>query len=814
MQIQNHFRFGFGLLLLSFAVGMAGTMGIRPLFFHAQVPECSTTEDCNDGNPCTDDSCNDSVCEHSNNTNSCDDDDGCTVNDTCSLGMCQGSTRDCDDGNVCTDDVCLYDECTHTDISCDDEDACTTDSCDSISGCQNIDSVTCDNLNCEACDAETGECASTCDGTYCDGAGICVECTEDSHCGYYKCVDSACTSSCDTNEDCSGGGLCTGEGGSCVQCLTETDCGAYDCVENACLTTCTTADDCSTGNGCDTIGHACETACSSDTDCAATEYCGLQGACETGCRNGQDDVECGAYACESHACLDICSNDEDCRTDYWCGQDQECHNTCAADTDCASGSVCDAGACFVGNCTDDSDCGGGFACVDHACITICLDDADCKTGYWCGSNGTCRDVCTDDDDCLEGKVCDAGACYTGDCTSDSQCEAGAYACESHVCNTTCAANDDCGSGYVCDAGDCTTCTLSVQCSAGRWCNPETQLCQIGCDDDAPCVPFACDLDSHTCPVSCTENSGCTTGYWCGQDQECHNTCGDDSDCGAAWVCDANQCFAGNCTDESECGAYACMEHTCATACSIPGNQCAAGFICVTATQTCEEYWSVMDATYDRDLPPGQSKGGSRGGQHGAPSHYKIGGSIDAAYGPEQGTKPVALGLLPGFVPPSGKTSADGLHGTAPETPPPAPAGPSLPWYVQPLAILLGQNALPMGYRPHDTVTRAQMTTIISRSAAAQGMLLPDVTDYIPGNGPAARAEAAYVILRTFGIPILDTGPSYHDPLLRATATAFGLGILQGDADGFLAPDRAVTQAELAVMIVRAMDAAWQMQTAR
>ena len=65
---------------------------------------------CDDGDPCTSDSCDIGTgCENQPNTGlSCDDGDACTENDTCnSSGVCQsGPTLDCDDGNECTVDSC------------------------------------------------------------------------------------------------------------------------------------------------------------------------------------------------------------------------------------------------------------------------------------------------------------------------------------------------------------------------------------------------------------------------------------------------------------------------------------------------------------------------------------------------------------------------------------------------------------------------------------------------------------------------------------------------------------------------------------
>src|SRR5262249_42356891 len=46
----------------------------------------------NDNNVCTDDGCDPaSGCFHNNNTASCNDGNGCTINDTCSGGTCRGT---------------------------------------------------------------------------------------------------------------------------------------------------------------------------------------------------------------------------------------------------------------------------------------------------------------------------------------------------------------------------------------------------------------------------------------------------------------------------------------------------------------------------------------------------------------------------------------------------------------------------------------------------------------------------------------------------------------------------------------------------
>jgi hypothetical protein len=85
---------------------------------------------CDDGNPCTDNTC-DPVqgCLSSNNEAACDDEDVCTTGDHCSQGECVfDGELFCDDFNPCTDDPCdPVQGCFHTlnEAPCDDGDACT-----------------------------------------------------------------------------------------------------------------------------------------------------------------------------------------------------------------------------------------------------------------------------------------------------------------------------------------------------------------------------------------------------------------------------------------------------------------------------------------------------------------------------------------------------------------------------------------------------------------------------------------------------------------------------------------------------------------
>ena len=104
---------------------------------------------CDDGNPCTTDSCDTLTgCKFQNNTLACADDGNACTNDVCSAGTCThpNNTSSCaDDGNACTNDVCSAGTCTHpnnTSSCADDGNACTSDVC-SAGTCTHPSNNTC-----------------------------------------------------------------------------------------------------------------------------------------------------------------------------------------------------------------------------------------------------------------------------------------------------------------------------------------------------------------------------------------------------------------------------------------------------------------------------------------------------------------------------------------------------------------------------------------------------------------------------------------------------------------------------------------------
>jgi MYXO-CTERM domain-containing protein len=127
---------------------------------------------CDDGDPCTADSCDDAGgCQHAPAADGtpCPDADACNGEETCQSGVCQaGAPLDCDDSDPCTQDTCnAASGCVHTDSSCDDGNPCTTDFCDQENGCVNQDKP--DGWECGDCKiCSSGACA---DDPDCENGG-------------------------------------------------------------------------------------------------------------------------------------------------------------------------------------------------------------------------------------------------------------------------------------------------------------------------------------------------------------------------------------------------------------------------------------------------------------------------------------------------------------------------------------------------------------------------------------------------------------------------------------------------------------------
>ena len=109
-------------------------------------------------------------------TKACDDDEPCTVNDTCSNGACEGGgAKDCNDKDACTTDACQKGKgCIHKLENCDDGNTCSVDKCDPATGKCDFGTSLKDGA---ACNADNNGCTlnDTCDKGACF-SGIQVKC--------------------------------------------------------------------------------------------------------------------------------------------------------------------------------------------------------------------------------------------------------------------------------------------------------------------------------------------------------------------------------------------------------------------------------------------------------------------------------------------------------------------------------------------------------------------------------------------------------------------------------------------------------------
>ena len=414
---------------------------------------------CNDGNPCTNDSCDPEVsCVHSDNTNNCSDGNACTIGDVCQQGMCVAGDEPmlCDDQNLCTDDLCdpisgcFFNANT---LPCDDGNACTTGDLCADGWCLAGGAMNCSDGNVctkDSCEPETG-CAHQPASVLCSDGNLC---TVGDHCEAGVCV-SGVPQNCDddnpcTDDSCGGDGVCV-----------HTDSDAL----------------CDDGDACTLGDHCAAGACQYDA----------VAACD-------DGNQCTDDVCDQVLGCVITTNENPCNDGSFCTIDDHCHlggcigggqlvcddnNSCTDDA-CAPGVGCQ----FTPN---DGDCPDGV-CVDGACVPSCpggCDDGNPCTGDLCAGAEGCvfyinEEPCDDEDPCTTVDVCDAGACVgSGQLTCD----------DGELCTTdVCVAGDGClfqDNTLPCDDGE--VCTSGDQCDGGE--------CKAGppleCDDDDQCTEDAC-----------------------------------------------------------------------------------------------------------------------------------------------------------------------------------------------------------------------------------------------------------------------------------------------------------------------------------
>ncbi|MCZ6654716.1 MAG: S8 family serine peptidase, partial [Planctomycetota bacterium] len=373
----------------------------------------------------------------------CDDGNVCNGAETCLAGTCQdGTPLNCDDGNPCTDDDCVDNKCVNTTeedgTECDDglfcngEETCTAGVCGGSTGdpCRGPD----DDDDCaESCDEKMGNCeALDPDGSACDDDDAC---TENDQCTAGSCGGTAVPdgSACDDDDACTENDQCTAGscGGTAVDCSGAGDqCNTASCDPNGAegncgiLTPVTNGTPCSDGNACTTVdacsGGVCvggaPANCDDGSDCT-TDGCDSLTGCTntplplgTPCGNPTDTICNGADSCDATGtCQDNFATDgTSCEDGLVCNGAETClgglctpgtpiPGCCKNDADCDNGDVCDGIETCVGNiCVLGTPltCSDGNVCTDDLCdpVTGCFfqnNTAPCDDGQACNEGETC-----------------------------------------------------------------------------------------------------------------------------------------------------------------------------------------------------------------------------------------------------------------------------------------------------------------------------------------------------------------------------------------------------------------------------------------
>lgn len=352
--------------LLSRCALFVSAIGLTSSACLAGLGDCTTDADCQDGNPCTADQCDNGACVHTNEPDNtlCPDELFCNGRERCEGGVCTDRADACVDLDHCDEEqnVCLA--CI-SDDECTDPDECTEGQC-----ILNICTFFPKPAGTPCGDPSDTDCD---DPDTCDGSGTCQSNTEPS--------DTVCrpaADECDVEERCNGVdsdcpanefallGTACGDGSDTVCDNPDTCDGAGACLDNLepATTVCReAADDCDVGERCTGTDAECPadalaaagTPCGDPTDtlCDGADTCDGSGGCQanvtadgTAC---PDDIFCnGEETCVSG----LCSPGDD-----PCVDRDHCDETANACLECVSDGECDDGS----DCTDD-------ACVDNVCV--------------------------------------------------------------------------------------------------------------------------------------------------------------------------------------------------------------------------------------------------------------------------------------------------------------------------------------------------------------------------------------------------------------------------------------------------------------
>lgn len=532
----------------------AGAGACDPTTGECSLGGINEGDSCSDGNPCTtQDRCVSGVCTPRYNvvcppisqchtagtcdpsdgtcstpikTNGtvCNDQDKCTIGETCQegecipgsevectaldqchdIGTCNPSTgacsnplkeagAACDDGQDCThsDSCSITGYCNGTTYSCYDAKSCTDDLCDGIGGCNHP--------------VKTGWCLieETCrvDGSV-NPSTPCLICDFDRDADAWTNNDGQ---ACSDSNQCTSGDIC--EGGACVG-------SAYSCNDNLWCT----SDSCDGVGGC--INLLVSPSCLIDGVCYNNNTSNPENTCMR-C-NGLVDSDSWSPRIEGDDCNDgdQCSHSDKCLSGTCTGTGYEC----ADEHDCTADS-----------------CDGHGGCSFLIMSNKCLIDGECADGNQTNPDNTCQKCVPGTNQTAWTAQNEGGTCDDSDpCTINDYCSGG----------TCMGGPSPCNDGFECTEDSCDPADGCTNVLSEGWCLIDNVCYTLGetslTNSCLMCIPESSDTEWYV-----TDGKGCDDGDVCTLDDVCvGETCqGTPKDCDDGLDCTEDLCAFGDCYQE-------------------------------------------------------------------------------------------------------------------------------------------------------------------------------------------------------------------------------------------------------------------------